>query len=412
MNHNSILSPARQRAAAGLLLFAVPFVSLVTQRGIGICSVLFLAAALLLVGQCRAQLALHWPAVRPVVLAFAVYAVLALLLLLRPGSEGMNAEKPVRMLLALAALPVVLVCRPDRRMLWAGVAAGALAGAALLAQQRFGLGIERPGALVNPITAGDLLICLAMMSLAAVRDMRASLRGLAALGALAGIGGALLTGTRGCLVALAVGAAIYVWHMRATRWARAAAAGFAVLCAALWFIPATGVQARFDTGVSEVMQYGEQRVAPGTHMATSSMGQRLELWRAAAILVPERPLLGGGYATVRAALEDKVARGVLHPEVLPREHFHNDALQALVFGGVAGFAAWLAILAAPLVFFARRLRGPAPACALAGVLLVTSFLAFGLTEVIFWSMRANLFYALMVSMLMGLCLNAKEHDGK
>ena len=38
-------------------------------------------------------------------------------------------------------------------------------------------------------------------------------------------------------------------------------------------------------------------------------------------------------------------------------------------------------------------------------------LCFGLTEVIFWSVTGSLFYALMVFLLMGLCLNAKEKIG-
>jgi O-antigen ligase len=48
------------------------------------------------------------------------------------------------------------------------------------------------------------------------------------------------------------------------------------------------------------------------------------------------------------------------------------------------------------------------AAALAGQLLVLGYFSFGLTEVIFWSVRAAMFYALMVFVLMGLCLNARE----
>ena len=48
----------------------------------------------------------------------------------------------------------------------------------------------------------------------------------------------------------------------------------------------------------------------------------------------------------------------------------------------------------------------------AGMLVVLCFFGFGLTEVIFWSVKGSLFYALMIFMLMGLCLNAKENDGK
>jgi O-antigen ligase len=85
---------------------------------------------------------------------------------------------------------------------------------------------------------------------------------------------------------------------------------------------------------------------------------------------------------------------------------------------MVGLLAWLSILATPLVFFARRLGGSradsagSAAPALAGLLVVTSDLCFGLTEVIFWTVRASLLYALMVFLLMGLCLNAKEIDGK
>ncbi len=78
----------------------------------------------------------------------------------------------------------------------------------------------------------------------------------------------------------------------------------------------------------------------------------------------------------------------------------------------------MATLAAPGVFFARMLarrddgaderRVPA----LAGLVVVTSYFAFGLTEVIFWSVKASLLYALLVCMLMGLSLNVKAIDGK
>jgi O-antigen ligase len=42
------------------------------------------------------------------------------------------------------------------------------------------------------------------------------------------------------------------------------------------------------------------------------------------------------------------------------------------------------------------------------MLLVLSYFSFGLTEVIFWSVRSAMFYALTLFVLMGLCLNARE----
>jgi O-antigen ligase len=46
--------------------------------------------------------------------------------------------------------------------------------------------------------------------------------------------------------------------------------------------------------------------------------------------------------------------------------------------------------------------------ALAGLLLVLGYFSFGLTEVIFWSVRSCMFYALMLFVLMGMCINAEQ----
>jgi O-antigen ligase len=106
-----------------------------------------------------------------------------------------------------------------------------------------------------------------------------------------------------------------------------------------------------------------------------------------------------------------VAQHRAHPYVLEFEHFHNDILQALVFGGVVGLLVWGGTLVAPFVFFLRQMQrggGARNAPALAGLLLVLSYFSFGLTEVIFWSVRSCMFYAMMLFLLAGLCLNAKE----
>jgi O-antigen ligase len=175
-----------------------------------------------------------------------------------------------------------------------------------------------------------------------------------------------------------------------------------------------------DTGVAE-------RVGQGVHDVTvyfsggsafSNLGIRLELWKGASMLIAEHPLTGQGIDSYQAALARYVAQGRLDPVVLPMPHVHNDALQALVTGGIVGFSIWLATLVAPFVFFARALVPDAQggkrrlALALAGMLVVASYFSFGLTEVIFWSMKGSMFYALMIFLLMGFCLNAKDTDGK
>ena len=316
MNNKLMNTTQAQRGLVAALAFMLPFLSLVTLWGFSLSSSLFLLAALFYFKPCRAALAQHWPAVRGVLGAFLTYFLFAAwCLVLRPDAESGDIEKPVRMLFAVSALALVIAFRPRRSALWWGVIGGAVGGALLVGFQRLALGMDRPGGLLNAITIGDLLVCFALVALAA-------------------LAGALATGTRGSLVA----------------------AGYAIL--------QTGFKARVAQGVIDVRSW----YAGGS--AYTNMGIRMELWKAAGQSIAERPLLGRSLPEARREMARRVAQGTLDPVVLPAVHFHNDVLHMLVTGGVAGLAAWLSILAAPLIFLraacasamASALRRPWPAC--------------------------------------------------
>jgi O-antigen ligase len=413
MNSNSTNTREPVQTWTGFLAFLFPFLSLVTLFGVSLVSFLFLATALISFKSCRDALARHWPQVRWVVLAFLLHFLFVLGCALVRGASMSSVEKPARMFFAVTALAMVLAARPPRRMLWWGVIGGAVAALPFVAWQRIALGIDRPGGLINAITFGDLSLLLALLAVMAAIDMRDNARqaGLAAVGALAGLSASLLTGSRGGWLALAVAALLFLRHARALGGGRVRAllATGAALVLAAWFVPASGMQARFDEGVGDVQTWVE-----GGNVNTR-VGTRLELWKGATMLIAEHPLLGMDFAACRARLAEFAREGKLDPVVLPLPHLHNDVLQELVKGGVVGFALWAATMAAPLLFFARELRagtgGPQFAAALAGILVVTSYVCFGLTEVIFWSMKGSLFYAHMVFLLMGFCLNAKEKIG-
>jgi O-antigen ligase len=119
--------------------------------------------------------------------------------------------------------------------------------------------------------------------------------------------------------------------------------GAAVVLAA-WFVPASGMQGRFDEGVSDVRTWFD-----GGNVDTR-VGTRLELWKGASMLIAEHPLLGMDFSACRARLGDFAREGRLDPVVLTLPHLHNDALQELAKGGLVGFALWAAMLAAPLCF--------------------------------------------------------------
>ncbi|RJG27288.1 O-antigen ligase family protein [Massilia cavernae] len=409
--NNSLLNrtPSKQ-AITAILMFLFPFLSLVTPFGVGLCSFLFLIAGVFVLRDGNSALRRHWPSLRWVILPFLLNFLFVLgCYLLRDHALG-AVEKPVRMLLAVSALALVLAAKPDRKALWWGVIGGAAGALLLVGYQRVFLDMDRPGGLLNAITFGDIALSLALLALAATVDVRAHRQVVwPALGAVAGLVASIMTGTRGGWLGLALAALVFVAYGHVLRsWrSRVMVVSSFALVVATYFIPATGVQERVHQGVAEATVWFDGG------SAFSNVGTRLELWKAAATMIEEAPLLGRGEADYLQALKEMVAAGQLDPVVLTLPHFHNESLQALVTGGVVGFAIWAGMMLAPFMFFAHALRERKAsaqefALALAGILLVTGYVGFGLTEVIFWSIKGSLFYALMVFLLMGLYLNAKE----
>jgi O-antigen ligase len=423
--------PGGRHAWAGALVLAFPLLSLVSGFGIGLASFLFAGTALAWRRDCGRLLRACFPHTRWVLLAFLLQLTDIAWLAAYRGHGITDLDGPVRMCMAVAAMLVVQAARPSGRCLWLGAAGGAVAALAFAAWQRLALGVERPGGLMNPITFGDLSLCLALLSLAGTANGRAAgeggegprslpLRWIAAAGIACGVVASLLTGSRGGWLALLLIALLLVpLACRIGLLPRRLALGLAllacVLAAASWAIPRTGVRERVAIGVSDARLYLAGNPAP------TSLSVRLELWKAGAMLVRERPWMGRDTRAYKRRMREWIAQGKLSPAVFaPPEppHLHNDVLQVLVTRGLTGLLAWGGILVAPACFFLGQLRvrrahasprhGARRAAALAGAMVVLAYAGFGLTEVIFWSMKASLFYALMVFLLMGYCLNGQE----
>lgn len=414
MNNNLIKLADPKQAVIGVLIFLFPFLSLITPFGIGLASFTLLIAALFFLKPGFSALRRHWRAIRWVVIFFAFNFLYTLVSFVVRDYDPSAVEKPIRMLLAVSAMMLVMAAKPDRKSLWWGVIGGAFAAMLLVGYQRLVLDIERPGGLLNAITFGDIALSLGLIALSAMIDVR-SVRKVfwPAIGALAGLAASTLTGTRGGWLALVLCGLLFIQHSHVlnNRRVRAVVAFTFAFMAATYFLPETGVRERVRQGVVDITTY----FSGGS--AFTNVGVRLELWKSAGILIEDAALLGRGEHGYRKVLEPLVRDGELDPVVLEMPHFHNEALQAMVTGGVVGFVAWFGLILAPFAFFTRAMSVKNAsrqefATALAGILLVTSFFGYGLTEVIFWSVKGATFYALMVFLLMGFYLNAKEANQK
>jgi O-antigen ligase len=388
------------------LIFLFPFLLLITNFGVGLCSFVFLLTALVYRRQGWPVLLRHITEIRGVLIAFSGVLLLGLVVLaLRGDARLRDLEKPLRMFACVSVTLTVLALRPSRKALWWGLIAGACASCVFIAYQRWGLGMERPGGLINSITFGDIVLCMGLLCLAGMLDFSGRAAIWPGLGALAGLVGSIASGTRGGWIAVLFAAVLLLryGHVLRGRLRKGLALAALALLVSTYFIPQTGARGRIDQGISDVQQY------IGGGETYTNVGIRFELWRSAAQVIALHPLLGASGATVKAEMEQLVKEGKAHPYVLDFEHFHNDILQALVFGGVLGLMVWGMTLLLPFLFFLKQMgKGGLNAPALGGMLLVLSYFSFGLTEVIFWSMRSSLFYAMMLFLLAGFCLSAKE----
>jgi O-antigen ligase len=408
---NNTLSPKSANTVfIHSLIFLLPFLALISSFGVGLCSFAFLLAAIVTRRAGWPALLAHLEQTRGVLIAFGLTLLLALLSFWFNGALLRDLEKPTRMLAAATVMLTVLACRPSRKALWWGLIAGAAAGAVFIAWQRWAMGLERPGGLINSITYGDIVLCMGLMCLAGTLDFAGRAAIWPGLGALAGLTGSVATGTRGGWIAIALSVVLLVkyGHVLRGRFRKGLALAVLALLISTYFIPQTGARERIHQGIADVHAYF------GGGNTYTNVGVRLEMWHAAATLIERRPLLGASPLVVRQEMIELVATGKAQPYVLEFEHFHNDMLQALVFGGVVGLLVWGGTLLMPFLFFLRILKTHESASAgtiapaLAGMLLTLSYFSFGLTEVIFWSVRSCMFYALMLFLLMGLCLNAQQ----
>ncbi|WP_229467281.1 O-antigen ligase [Massilia sp. Mn16-1_5] len=352
----------------------------------------------------------HARVLRYIFLGFGGFVLVTLLRMLWFGHPINVMDGPSRLLFALACIGFVGILRPNIRLFWVGMCIGTIVAAVQGGWQFVVLGEERvTGITHHAITYGDLAVAMGVMSFCALSDFRGTrLAWLPPLALLCGMLAAIFSGSRGAWL----GFLLVLWpmlkygsrmHGKTMRWV----VGLVLLaCAVGYLVPQTGIAGRAADAVSDVERYYS------VHDASTNVGTRLELWKAAGMMIAEHPFAGVGRENFRPTLLAFEKEGRLqHSIALTYSSAHNDVLHTLATGGLLDLVFLLLMYGAPFVFFSRMLHhGPqaAAAPALAGMLLVILFVAFGLTDVMFWLMRTQAFYATMVCVLAGFCLAAQS----
>jgi O-antigen ligase len=363
--------------------------------------------------QIRACYVRHFRTIAYILVGFVGYFLISLFRMQIFGQELKTLDGPSRLLFGLSCIGFVIYFKPSKRWFCWGLCLGAIGAGVLALVQRLVFGIDRvAGFTHHPISFGDLALAMGLMALCTLSVFRGT-RWIALpwLALMAGMLASILSGSRGGWLALPIvawpllhyGRALYG---KAIVWSFGFCLGLMVLA---YVVPATGVAFRLAEAMSDVQGYIQN------NDATTSVGIRLELWKASWLMFSEHPLIGVGRDQFDNALQQLAAQGALQiSPALSYSSSHNDMLHFLATGGLLDFSCLLLMYGAPAMFFVRILQQPPDSrqiSALMGLVLVLCFIAFSLTDVMFWLMMPKVFYVMMTSVLIGFCLTAQElHD--
>lgn len=397
---------SRATQLCSLTLFLLPAMSLTTQLSVGLTEAILLLAAVACARHLWQQRADLFGSTGYIGMAIAFNLLAAGISLAATGFDPSYLENPIKMLLAVLAIGMVVLWRPQGRYFWFGLLAGTVGALLFAAFQRFYMHMPRAEGFSMPITFGDLAMVMGLMALASIQQFsRTRWTALPYLAFVAGVTASILSGSRGgWLAVLLLLVPVYVYGRQGLgrRMLLIGVASIGLLGAAS-VVPQTGVRER-------VLEISEEITAYHHGNPDTSVGARLEMWKGAWIMFTEHPLTGVGRANFNPAMLNLIARGRINPAIDEYHHAHNEFLNALATEGLPGGLALLFLYGAPLLFFVRQMRqaGPQRPYALAGVLLVLAYIDFGLTQVMFAHHVSGMFFALTTCALVGLCLQAQR----
>lgn len=322
-----------------------------------------------------------------------------------------EVEKLLRFALAVPVCWVLLRVPRDwlRHVQWSllfGAVAGALMLVYIIHDPDLGRGaVSDFGGRYNAVAFADLTIFFGFASVLTLPwrlspwpRLEAALKIAAVLVSLYGI---WVSQTRSSWAFLPVFGLVYLltkrqWQSRTKLiFVAAAVAILAVLAALSWH----SKESRWKIMVSDVNRYEQ-------HDRDTSVGIRIQLWKASWMMFKESPLVGVGVPNFRPELVKLQKQGVV-TELVSTDFGepHNDMLGALAGYGLFGLLAILALYFVPAAVFWRRSASDDPVVHVGsqiGMLFCLGYFVFSLSEMMFRNMRSVPIYALTVVVLYAL----------
>lgn len=338
--------------------------------------------------------------------AMVIYAVVSMAGAWWDGQGARSFDKPSRFIFAVPVVLTMIAYPPRLSSLWAGLAVGAIGAGGWASWQKLAEGAWRATGYTHVIQFGNLsmlmgILCLAGVGWAWYQPRRLPWVAFLVGGALMGILGSLLSGSRGSW--LSIPFVLVVLYLSYGRQLPAVIKGGVLILlviagTSVYMVPQLGVQSRVHQAYDDVARY-----VSGENLR-SSVGDRFEMWKGASHLIQEKPLLGWGQVGYRDGMKSLADNGLINPYVTVYGHPHNDFIDTWAKRGLVGLIALLALYLIPLRLFFSQLTHPnhdLRSLAAAGVLLPVAYINFGLSQAFLAHNSGVMMYAFLLALLWG-----------
>lgn len=337
-----------------------------------------------------------------IMLAIGLFATIWLLEVALESQGWSRAERPLKFYAAIIATFFLFKYPPKIEYFWAGIATGAIGAGVWAAWQGLFEGISRARGFTHLIQYGNISLLLGVLSLAGLgwalnrENNKQKWISFLIIGFIFGLLGSAFTGARGGWVALPfVAVVLYMVYkdFLNKKLLFTSIALLIIFIAAIYLIPATGVQKRVSVAVTELNNFYEKDVR------TSSVGIRLEMWRASFLLIPEKPLFGWGRKGYESERDRMIEEKIVHKNIGKFTSVHNEFIDTTLKRGFIGLASLLMMYLLPVFLFKKGIRATdmtTRSMAAAGILLPVCFMSFGLTQVFFSHNSGVMVYSFML----------------
>ncbi len=338
----------------------------------------------------------RWKPAPPVLMVFLAVGLVALTLpFVWSGPDDLMGVGIIAPVLLAAGLP--LLARHEPRLFSVNMVAGlclvGTIGALVMGlHDVLVLGAVRAGAGNNPIHYAGLAIILGFMSLIGLFGSRAPLRFVYLTGPLLAVGAALLSGSRGPLLAAALLGVVVLPLLVAWLW-RERGFQITVILAAVLLVAGGGYIANQGHAQRALDAFSDIKGFLAGDAVDRSMEKRVLMYRGAVGAFLDSPVVGHGFSNMVPATHKYQPAD----DIQKVPHLHADIANFAVLGGSLGLVAYLLLLAAPgLALFGARAPAHQRALIVGSLVVGAGYLGIGLTNAVFGVLPQTVLYAVLL----------------